>query len=266
MDGSGELRFVRASGRTVVHTARARSPLRVLLPRNHGDGAWAYLAGLGGGLVDGDAVALDVEVGPGACAMVGTQASTKAYRSPRGTEHALSARVAAGATLALVPDPVSLFAGARYAQRIDVALEDASATLVLLDAFTSGRAARGERWAFARYASRLRVTVGGRARAADALVLDPRHGDLAARMGRFDAFATLVALGPRAEGVRAAIGAATARAPSTVLAGLLAGASADGCVGRLAAPSVRELLLAVRAVLAAPLAHALGDDPFARRW
>jgi urease accessory protein len=259
-----------------------------LSPANHGSAAWVFAASLGGGLVDGDALALSIEVAAGASALLGTQASTKVYCSPRGTSQTLRASLERGAMLVLVPDPVSCFAGAKYEQRMDVDLEDASATLVLLDAFTCGRAARGERWAFGRYVSRTRVTVAGRTIALDALRLDPAHGDLAARMGRFEAFATILAVGPRAADVRAALQAAAgvpAALDATDAPGTSAGPTDErvrtqtptsrlfaatvlspaASIGRIAAISAHESLAAVRSLLA-PLAHQLGDDPFSRRW
>jgi urease accessory protein len=265
--GQGALRFVRAGSRTVVHTARAASPLRLLLPRNHGVASWAYVASLGGGLVDGDAISLTVDVDAGGCALLGTQASTKVYRSPRGTSQALRARVGAGALLAVIPDPVTCFAGASYEQRIDVELEDESATLVLVDMLTCGRAARGERWAFARYASRTRVSIAGRVLMMDAVLLDREQGDPAARMGRFDAVATLVAVGPRATGVRDGLLAAAASVPSPASTRLHSATvlSPGACIGRVGAVSAHEAIAAVRALLA-PIAGPLGDDPFARRW
>jgi urease accessory protein len=270
--GSGALRFVRAGPRTVLHTLRARSPLRLLSPANHGSAAWVFAASLGGGLVNGDALVLSIDVEAGASALLGTQASTKVYCSPGGTSQALRAHVAPGAMLAIVPDPVSCFAGANYEQRLDVDLEDDTATLVLLDAFTCGRAARGERWAFGRYVSRTRVAVAGRTIAVDSLRLDPAHGDLAERMGRFEAFATIVAVGPRAAGVRAALlaagGATALGAPgSRGQSGLYAATalSPAASIGRIAALSAYESLTAVRALLR-PLARELGDDPFSRRW
>jgi len=267
--GDGALRFVRAGSRTVVHTARAKSPLKLLLPNNHGDASWVFLATLGGGLVDGDAVSLSVDVDGGACALLGTQASTKVYRSPGGTTQRLHARVASGALLALVPDPVSCFAGARYAQDVEVHLEDERATLVLVDAVTCGRAARGERWAFARYSSRTRVWRAGRLLATDTVLLDPAHGDLAERMGAFDAFATVIVVGPRAEEVRARVLAAPSSRPGEARAeGRLQSASAlgaDAALGRVAAASARQVIASTRALLE-PLARQLGDDPFARRW
>jgi urease accessory protein len=267
LDRPSALRFVPAGGRTAVHTARASSPTKLLLPGNRGRGAWAYVASLGGGLVDGDAVSLAIDVDPGARALVATQASTKVYRSPRGTSQAVRARVGSGALLACLPDPVSCFAGARYAQSIDVELAAADASLVLVDALTCGRAARGERWQLARYASTLRVSREGRVVANDAVLLDPAHGPVALRMGRFDAVATVIAVGPLAAGVRASLAAAARDRPEPG-APVMHAATAladDASLGRLAAVSARHLVASLRALLA-PVAEALGDDPFARRW
>src|SRR4051812_10112992 len=78
--GWGELAFERAGAATVLRTVRARSPLRLLTPRNHGHAAWVFAATFGGGLVEGDAIRLEVTLGPEATGLVGTQASTKIYR------------------------------------------------------------------------------------------------------------------------------------------------------------------------------------------
>ena len=51
--GSGSVRISRAGARSLVTRARAVSPLRLLMPRNHGCGAWLYTSTYGGGLVDG---------------------------------------------------------------------------------------------------------------------------------------------------------------------------------------------------------------------
>jgi len=60
--GRGEIEVVRRpDGRSVVARAYATSPLRLLTPINHGHAAWIYGSSYGGGLVDGDAVTLDVE-------------------------------------------------------------------------------------------------------------------------------------------------------------------------------------------------------------
>jgi len=193
------------------------------------------------------------------------QASTKVYRSPRGTAFRMQARVASGGLLAVVPDPVCCFAGARYTQGLDFWLEDESASLVVVDTLTSGRAASGERWAFAHCATRIRVQRADRCIVLDAARLDPAHGPLPERMGRFDAYATIVTVGPRAAGVRdrlLSLGSEAPRPEALRAAGAL---SPDAALGRIADVSVARAAAAVREIVA-PLVLELGDDPHARRW
>ncbi len=176
---------------TVLAHAHATSPLRLVRPTFPGTRASAVcLVSFGGGLVDGDAIDVRLEVEPGATLVVFTQASTKVFRG----SSSQSVRASVGGTLVLLPDPVSCFAGARYRQRVDVSLEDGG-SCVMLDAFTAGRSAFGERWAFERMDLCTTVTRTGRIVARDAVVLDAADGSIAARMGRFDAFATILAAG-----------------------------------------------------------------------
>jgi len=264
--GRGELVFARAGGRTVVARAAADSPLKLLCPRSHGDGRWVFAATFGGGLVDGDAIDLEVRVGEGARALLGTQASTKVYRSPRlGARQRIVATVEDGAALVVAPDPVACFAGARYEQRATYALAP-TASLVVADVVSCGRSARGERWAFARLASRTTVERSGEVVAVDAAVLDAAHGDLARRMGRFDAIATVIALGPAARPVRDAIlakgGAKLAPRAATAFAASPLGD--DGAIARAAGEQIEAVIRAVRDLLAGAAAL-FGDDPFARK-
>lgn len=249
-------------GRSVVTRAAARSPLQVLLPRNHGHAVWAFLSSHGGGLVDGDDTALAVRVGEGASALLTTQASTKVYRSPGGCSQRVDAEVAAGGLLVVMPAPVVCFAGARLEQSVVVRLGD-GASVVLVDAMTCGRAARGERWAFARYRSVLEVHRGARRIVRDAIELDAAHGALAPRLGRFDALATVIAIGPRAPLAPAAPPTPDASAlPPWVAA---TSPLAEGTLVRAAARSVDALHRGLRALLA-EIPALLGDDPFARTW
>jgi urease accessory protein len=250
--------------KTVVSAAFATSPLRILAPRNHGDAAWLFLACLGGGLVDGDHVDVEVDVAEGASALLATQASTKVYRGTEGCSQRLSARVEKDAMLAVIPDPVVCFADARYDQTIDVTLAP-SASLCLLDGYTCGRSARGERWAFSRYATRMTVTRGGALSLVDATWLDPRHGSVADRMGRFDVVLSFIALGPHFARVRDAIvrGPVDSFGDAVLAAGSPLGE--DGGILRVAAEHFESASRALRTGFAA-LASVLGDDPFARKW
>jgi len=258
-EGDGVLDVMRGPrGGSVVSRAVARAPLRLLTPGNHGHAAWAFLSSLGGGFVDGDAVSLEVSVGDGAAALLATQASTKVYRSPRGCGQRIRATVGAGGLLVVLPDPVVCFAGARLDQALDVELGDGAAVLVV-DAFTCGRAARGERWAFDGYRSAITVTRGGRLVLRDVIELDPAHGPLPARMGRFDALATLIAIGP---GVELAAPPSPKRGAACVAS---RSAIEDGLVLRAAATGAEPLHAAIRAALTG-LPALLGDDPFARKY
>jgi urease accessory protein len=265
--GTGRLEVARQGARSIVTRAVAASPLRLLTPRNHGTAAWVYAATYGGGLVDGDAVRLDVSVGRDAMAMLSTQASTKVYRSRRGTSMTLDVTVASGGLIAILPDPVVLFAGStcRQSQRVDL---EAGAGLVLVDALSSGRRAAGERWRFDRYASRLEVHQQGRLVLLDALALDADEGDLETRLGRFNILCVIVLLGPAVSSQAQNALARAASCPVVKRADLLIGASpvaGQGCIIRVAGVSLEEVAAAAHEYVGF-VPSLLGDDPRARKW
>ncbi len=249
-------------------SAVATSPLRILTPRNHGEAAWVYLSGLGGGLVGGDHFDIAVDAEAGASAFLTTQSSTKIYGSPEGSSQRLRGCVADDACLAIVPDPVVCFAGARYRQTVDVDLAPRG-SLVLFDAYTCGRSARGERWRFDSYSSKSTVLRHGRRVILDSVRLDSHPGAIAERMGAFEAFLTLVALGERFRSVREAILSVASPGVSAAAAGRAIVAASPvgegGAVLRVAATCFESAARIFRSSFAA-LAEALGDDPFARKW
>ena len=266
--GRGELVASRgADGRTHVTRAYATSPLRLLTPVNHGKAAWVYTSSYGGGLVDGDAVRLRVTVGAGAEAYLSTQASTKVYRSSRGTESHLIAQVDAGGLLVLAPDPVVCFARARYRQTQVVRVAP-SAGLVLVDWLTSGRRASGERWQFDEYTAHTDLHVGGRLALYDTLSLRGAHGDLSVRLQRFDVLALVVLAGARVEGPAHAVLARVAETPVRRRSPVLMSAAplrTGGCAVRIAGPSVQEVGSVIERVLEC-VPTLLGDSPWARKW
>ncbi len=79
----GLLELSLVAGRTAATRSFATSPLKLLIPRRRTAAAWVYAGTYGGGLVAGDEIDLDVRIGPKALGVLGTQASTKVYRSPR---------------------------------------------------------------------------------------------------------------------------------------------------------------------------------------
>ena len=233
--------------------------MKILAPRSLGGAAWIYVTSYGGGLVDGDDIALEVAVGAGAAAYVTTQASTKVY--PGSAGQSVTASVGAGGLLVSLPDPVVGFAGASYRQRTHVRLA-ASASLVWLESLTSGRAARGERWRFDAHRTHTAIDRDGRPLARDGLVLDASHGPIAARLGTFDALATLIVAGPACAALRAHALAATASTGAVLVAP--SPVADDAAVVRLAARAPEALARALARLLV-PVADLLGEDPFARK-
>ena len=279
--GCGELGVTRVGARSVVTRACAASPLRLLLPRNQGPAAWIYTSTYGGGLLGGDRIALDIDVGPGASCFISTQASTKVYRSALRAEAGLTARVSSGGFLAIVPDPVVCFRASKFrqVQRIDLA---GDSSLVFVDWVTSGRRAAGERWLFHEYSTRLEVRVGGRLVVYDATALRAEDIDVPARMGRFDVLGVVVMMGTRVRaaatelvaGLTGSTADLTRSAPEDVAAArnpdpadeiASAASVADGCVLRIAGTSVERAAATIRQWLDF-LPGVLGDDPWARKW
>ena len=263
--GHARLRAEVVAGRSAFVERCARSPLRLLCPANAGSAAWAYTSSFGGGLVDGDDVQLDVSVGEGAHALVTTQGSTKAYRGT--ARQAVCASVADGGLLALLPDPLVAFAGARVSSLVDVDLAP-GATLVAVDSLEAGRVAAGERWAAASCDVRVRVRVDGRTVLDDGLLLDAAHGSVARRMGAFDGWATVVLLGPLARAAGEALLAAE-RPPHRIAPDVayleVVAPIAGGCLVRIAARTAA--VLAERVALAtACVAELVGDHPSTRRF
>lgn len=268
--GSGHLGVERVAGQSAVISVWSKSPLQILTPRARGQSVWAFLASLGGGLVAGDDVRLSVEVGAQARCFLGTQASTKVYRNPaaRICRQSLEARVGQDALLVAAPDPVQAFAGSLYSQRQQFHLERGSA-LVLVDWLCSGRAARGERWAFDGYQSRNEVFREGKRLLVDSLVLTPEDGPLDGplRLGRFNCVGLVVIVGRTLEKASARLLERVQQERIAKRAPLVLSASpvGDGVLLRVAGENAEVVGGEIRRCLDF-LPSLLADDPWGRKW
>lgn len=264
-DRQGRLAVRLVDGASAVTTAVATDPLKLLVSTPRGPCAWAFTTTYGGGLLAGDRVALEVAVEAGARLYLGTQASTKIYRS-EGAEarQQLTVHVAAGAMLVALPDPVTPFAAARFTQTQRIACA-ADADLVWLDGVTCGRAARDERWDFTSYVSTLHVDVAGRPVVRDALRLTAGIRPVRARLADSAALITLVIGGPGFSGLCAQVLAAVAAQPLERQPRLTASALGTwGVLLRGAAVEREALDRTVRSLLQG-VCPRLGDDPWQRR-
>lgn len=267
--GRGSLVVSRVRELSAITSLQSREPLRMLAPRARGPSVWVYLASYGGGLVSGDHTRLDIHLESATRAFVGSQSTAKIYRhlGDQSCGHHTSALLDREALLVFAPDLVQAYAGARYEQHQTFRLAT-GASLVLVDGFSSGRAARGERWAFDHFSTRTEVWQQDRRCVWDALQLDPRHGRLAApsRMGRWNAFATVLFVGPAVQELASLWAAELADQPPAPDADLRVSGSVIGAgwIFRLVARAPERLGTEIRRRLAS-LAVALGDDPWSRK-
>jgi urease accessory protein len=180
----------------------------------------------------------------------------------------MTATVGDGALLAVLPDPLTCFADAVYAQRQTFNLA-AGASLILLDWITCGRSARGERWAFTRCELANEVFTGGKQILFDRLSLDPSDGPVAGAMrtGGFDCLATVVMLGPQCQPHAARLVEWVRSQPISPPDGLLFSASplADGLILRMAGIRSEGIGRWLRDRLDF-IPDLLGDDPWRRKY
>jgi urease accessory protein len=265
--GTAHLRFACTRSKTVLERSFATSPVKLFATRNCGSTCWVCSATLGGGLVGGDAVHMTVEVKSGARALITTQASTKVYRSLRPASQTLTAAIEDDGLFAVIPDPIVCFAGADFSQAQHYELTH-NANLIAIDWVTSGRHATGERWAFARFESRIEITRERKRVLYDGRLLRNHSTSIAERMGRMQVYVTAVLTGPLVSQGAETTAGQMQRLPISKQADLIESSSplADGgTLLRIAGVDVEEVahLLRQRLAFLHPL---LGDDPWSRKW
>ncbi len=196
----GHAAFALQGKNTRVVSIGSCAPLQLLAPRTGSEVGWLVMGSLGGGLLGGDCIHVDLHVQQGARAYVTTQASTKIFKSGGCGEvrQSLNVHMAPDAAILFAPDPVVCFAHADYQQEQNFYLHAAS-SLLAVDWFTSGRWQCGERWKFARYLSRQSVFINAAPILIDALELDNTMSNISNTIGfhAVNALATVICLGPR---------------------------------------------------------------------
>jgi urease accessory protein len=136
---------------TVLVASRQEPPLKVVRAFAVQDGAaLAHLHNVSGGLLGGDRLALNVNVGAGASVQLTTTGATRIYRTRRDavpTTQSNEFTLNEGALLEYVPDAIIPFAGARFSQATTIRLTQ-GAGLFWWEILAPGREARGETFAY----------------------------------------------------------------------------------------------------------------------
>jgi len=227
-DGVLELQFAGTGSGTKLVRDYATVPFHVSGTLGHDPHPAAetvFLQSPTGGIAQGDRLDIDIAVADDAVAHVSTQSSTKVQsmnRNYAASEASLS--VGAGGHLDYVPEPTIVHEDARLFQdlRLDLA---GGGTAVLSDVVVPGRLARGERFDFERYLSRVRVTGPDGLLFEDATHLTPAESDPTAPgvLGEFAVYGTLFVVAPEtdttqlSDDIHAAVADGEARAGASEL-------------------------------------------------
>lgn len=177
-------------------------PIKFINPRPLNGCCQVYISNYGGGLVDGDAIKMKVDCRPGSRLYLGTQSSTKVYRSHGnlGCYQETIGSVEAGSLAVVCPDPLVPFAGSRYRQSQTWRVHP-DGDLILFDWLQPGRAARGELFAYSHVRSDLRILrPGGAPLLVERFCIEPGVRD-PLRCGNFGPYTSLLCaylIGPRA--------------------------------------------------------------------
>jgi urease accessory protein len=159
-----------------------RAPLHLYRPiyldAGRPDMAFLFLQQFGDGLVQGDRYRIDVDCGPGSATHITTQAATSIFRARDNfATQLVNLRVAEGALLEYLPDPVVPFHGSRLFQRTCLTV-DPKATVILGDTLLPGRVAHGEAHLYDIYWSETEVRrPDDTLLLADVLRMNPRAGE-----------------------------------------------------------------------------------------
>lgn len=305
--GGAVLGVSKVLGRSTITKAAWSSPMRLLMPKNAAaigarppalhapdgkvvqpaEGAnWVYSVTYGGGLLSGDSVAVDVDVGEGCTTVLATQSSTKVYGPKRITEcpapdgvtrQTLRATVGDGALLALLPDPVVCYAHSVFDQDQSVELAEGG-SVVSVDCLTAGRVLRGERWDFSSFVSGTTVSLpppalmedqdstmpaaGRRMVVADRVRLADSVGCMLDEvLGGFDVTATMILFGPRTLRLQLDLAALAEALTAGAAERRLASRTSDdvGSSGRGVAHRIRRSLTS--GAVAADNSDGIGDSP-----
>jgi len=173
-DGRLKLRLGVRHGKTVLLQGSWRCPLQVMKPLELADGSlMVSLLHPAGGILQGDALGIQIAVEEGARVLITTPSVAKAYRMETGEAvQEIRASLARDAALEFLPEMTLLFAGSRLTQKTSIAMEE-GAHLLWWEIVATGRRARGEALAFESFHSSFEVRQGATLLALERMHLEP---------------------------------------------------------------------------------------------
>ncbi|KAB5574093.1 hypothetical protein DKX38_001287 [Salix brachista] len=212
MERTGKVVVEKVGGKSTVTRCFSKYPLKFIVPSKVGpckiDSVWIYSLTYGGGIVSGDSISCEFEIGDGCTTVFTTQASTKVYKSvgSKWSAQFLEVTVGSNALLAILPDPVTCFSTARYSQKqVFRVLLDSN--LVIVDWFTSGRHESGEKWDFDLYKSTNNIFLDdNQPLFLDTVLLEQQSiSPINERMRDYQVIAMIILLGPKLKHIQSEV-------------------------------------------------------------
>lgn len=173
--GRAELSFSRRGQRTILQRSYTSLPAQIMRPFYWEDvgRAYLYLLTPTGGMLGGDRLDIHIVLEPGAQVCLTTASATKVHpATDRPAVQTLYIELGAGSCLEYLPEPTILFGDARWQQHTLVHRE-VDSRLLLVEAWSAGRIARHEIFAFTSLETGLDIVTAGRLSVYDRLRLHP---------------------------------------------------------------------------------------------
>jgi urease accessory protein len=202
--GVGRLVTKSLNGRTRIAELYQEGAAKIRLPESFTDELEAVTINTAGGITGGDEFDWNFRAGPGCFVTATTQACEKIYKASHSTGQITSRiEVGAGAKFHWLPQESILFDNASLTRRLEVDLAE-DAEFLAVEAILLGRKAMGEAMNTGLVRDRWRIRREGRLLHAEDLKLEGDVAGLTAHPGVLSgrvAFATLIHVSPRAEGL-----------------------------------------------------------------
>jgi urease accessory protein len=195
--GGLKARYVFADGATRIDELAEYGGYRLRFPTTHAPYIESSQINSGGGVVGGDSLGINLDVGAGADAVHSTATAERMYRSigpPARMEVVLN--LGSAARLDWLPQETILYSGARLHRRFEVDVAP-DARLLMAEMVVFGRVAHGEVPGRGELRDHWRIRRGGRLVFAEAVRLDGHVADILARPA--------VAAGARSTGLLVAV-------------------------------------------------------------
>ncbi len=159
MHGLLEINFEQHRGKTVATTLRERAPLKVLKPLypEGNSPAHLYVLNTTGGVLEGDRLEINLNLGKNTRVLVMMPAATKVHPAENGNaKQKMVFTLSAGSVFEYLPEPLLPFSGAVFIQETELFLEE-NATLFWGDILGPGRLAAGEVFSYRMYENHMQI-------------------------------------------------------------------------------------------------------------